>query len=355
MKSITEAGDIRGKRVLVRVDWNVPIKDGKLLDDFRIQKSLKTLNYLRENGARIIVISHLAPATESLQLVAEHVSQFYSLSFCADMYGEETVRCINNLPNGGTLVLENLRMHPGEKENSEAFARTIASLGDIYVNEAFSASHRKHASICSIPKFLLGYAGIQFMEEISHLEPALHPSHPFLLILGGAKFETKLSLLQKYVEEADNIFVGGALAHNFFKEEGIDIKKSLVSEGDFPIKGLLASGKIMLPNHPVWKDDRIVDAGKEDVDAIRAKIDEASMVLWNGPLGNYEMGYKEATLELAEAIAKYAKNSIVGGGDTLAAIKELDNYSEYGFVSTAGGAMLDYLANGTLPGIEALR
>jgi phosphoglycerate kinase len=354
MRSIREAGDIRGKKVLVRVDWNVPIQDGKLLDDYRIQKSLQTLKFLREGGAKVIVISHLEPATESLRTVAEHVSQFYSLSFCGETYGAETIRCVHNLENGGTLVLENLRMHSGEMDNDETFAKELASIADIYVNEAFSSSHRSHASIVSIPKFLPSYAGIQFEEELMHLKTALKPTHPFLIILGGAKFDTKLPILERYVKEADNIFVGGALAHNFFKEECIDIKKSLVSEGDFHTKELLESGKIMLPEAPVWRDDRIVDAGKEDVDALRVKVEEASLVLWNGPLGNYELGYKEATLELAEVIAKYAKESIVGGGDTLAVIKELDNYDEYSFVSTAGGAMLDFLVNGTLPGIEAL-
>jgi phosphoglycerate kinase len=355
VKTLENITDISGKRALVRVDWNVPIKDGKVADDFRIRESLETIRFLKERGAKIILISHLEPEEASLKPVYECAK-----ALLPDLSWED---------DGDLALLENLRQNPGEKGNDPTFAASLASLADFYVNEAFSVSHREHASIVSVPKLLPSYAGIRFMKEITNLSRFFNPEHPFLFILGGAKFETKLPLLQKFSKLADSIFVGGALAHNFFKEQGEDVGASLVSSGSFDLKPLLASGKILLPVDMLVKSgdgigvdtikdvgstDVIVDAGPKTIENLKSKIESSALILWNGPLGLYEQGFKKETLALANLIAESGKVSVIGGADTLAATKELNNQEKYTFVSSAGGAMLDFLAHETLPGIEAL-
>lgn len=328
MKLITEAGELKGKRVLVRVDWNVPISRGRIGNDFRIKKSLPTIEYLTNAGAEVIIATHL----EKGEIDSLH----------------------KFIPNGAKL-LENLREDKGEENNSKEFAKKLARKADIYVNEAFSVSHREHASIVSVPKFLPSFAGLRFAQEVKELSKAFYPKKPFLFILGGAKFDTKLPLVKKFARIADDIFIGGALANNFFKEMGQDVGDSLVSKGDFELKKLLKSGKIILPEDTIVKDGRILDVGPITLEKLREKISTANLILWNGPLGNYESGYKVATLELAKLLADSGKETIVGGGDTLAAIEELKILDKFSFVSTGGGAMLDFLATGTLPGIEALK
>ena len=253
------------------------------------------------------------------------------------------------------VLLENLRQNKGEKENSEKFAKELSELGDIYVNDAFPVSHREHASIVGIPKFIPGFAGIQLIHEVEELSKAFYPKRPFLFILGGAKFDTKLPLLKKFAHIADNIFVGGALAHNFFVVLGKDIGDSLVSGGDYGLKELLNTGKIILPDDTIVEDKKIMDAGPITIENLKAKVASSNLILWNGPLGTYERGYTVATLKLAQIIADSGKESIIGGGDTISAVKELNLFDKFTFVSTGGGAMLDFLATGTLPGIEAIK
>src|SRR3989338_3340339 len=244
MKSILEAGDLKGKKVLVRVDWNVPIEDGKVVDDFRIKKSLPTLEYLKGAGAKVVIATHLEPEDTDTKLLQTYVPK-------------------------GVRLLENLRANPGEESNSKEFARKLASQIDIYVNEAFSVSHRRHASIVGVPLYLPSYIGLQFALEIKELSKAFYPKKPFLLILGGAKFDTKLPLLKKFIHIADHIFVGGALAHNFFKERGIDVGNSLVSLGDFGLKELLQTGKIILPEDTIIKGGKILDAGPRTIENLK--------------------------------------------------------------------------------------
>jgi phosphoglycerate kinase len=340
MKTITEAGNLEGKKVLVRVDWNVPVLDGQVADDFRIRHSLPTIEFLRKAGAEVIILSHYTGEGDSLAPIAEHARKYLpQLAFNGE---------------GNLRLMENLRHDPGEKKNDPAFAEKLAKLGEIYVNEAFSASHREHASIVSLPKLLPSYAGLRFAEEVNELSKAFYPKHPFLFILGGAKFDTKLPLLKKFMDIADDIFVGGALANDFFKAMGKDVGVSLVSDGEFGLSELFNSGKIILPEDTIDAGGKILDAGPISLEKLKEKIESAKLILWNGPLGHYEGGYKVATLALAKMIAESGKESIVGGGDTLAAIDELKLLDEFSFVSTGGGAMLDFLAHGTLPGIEAL-
>jgi len=362
-KTLLEVGDLNGKRVLVRVDWNVPIKDGSVADDFRIRESLPTIEYLIKNGAKVTIISHLESSisTGSQQEISLEPVYECAKKLLPDLLFKE---------DGDLVLLENLRQNAGEKENSREFALSLTKNMDLFVNEAFPASHREHASIVGVPKLLPSFAGLRFTEEVKRLSKAFYPKHPFLFILGGAKFDTKLPLIDKFIQIADFLFVGGALAHNFFKEMKHNIGDSLVSNQEFGLLDKIATGKIILPSEVVVKGhdgiraeavehvaegDVILDAGPRTLEDLEERIHSSQFILWNGPLGNYENGFKEGTLKLAQLLAESGKEVIIGGVDTLACIEELDLFDKYSFVSTGGGAMLDFLATGTLPGIEALK
>lgn len=341
MKVITEAEDLKGRSVLVRVDWNVPVQDGVVTDDFRIKHSIKTIEFLQKAGAKVTLISHFTGEGNSLAPVAEHAKRYFpGLTFNTE---------------GDLRLMENLRHDPGEKENDRAFADKLSLLGEIFVNEAFSESHRAYASIVLLPALMPSYGGLRLAEEVKELSRAFYPKRPFLFVLGGAKFETKLPLLKKFVDIADDIFVGGALANEFFKAMGRDVGDSLVSGGEFGLNEIFNSGKIILPEDTIEINKKILDVGPLSIEKLKEKISAASLILWNGPLGNYEGGYKVATLAVARAIAESGKESMIGGGDTLAAIEELKLLNRFSFVSTGGGAMLAFLVHGTLPGIEALK
>ncbi len=307
MKLITEIGEIKGKRVLVRVDWSVPMKEGKVLDDYQIKVSLPTLEFLQKAGAEVIVATHLESVTDNIVALTPFLPP-------------------------GVKILPNLRENPGEKENSEAFAKELAAQADFYVNEAFPESHRAYASIVGVPKLLPSFAGLRFAEEVKQLSRAFTPSHPFLLLLGGAKIETKLPLVEKFSTLADTIFIGGAMA----------VKAHEMGLGNNP--------KVIFPTG----DLAALDANAETLEILKKKINTAKFIVWNGPLGKYEAGYTQYTYELAEALANSNAEVIIGGGDTLATIKSLNILDKFAFVSTAGGAMLEFLAKGTLPGIKAL-
>jgi phosphoglycerate kinase len=367
-------GTLRGKKVLLRLDLNVAFKDGRVADDFRIKKSFQTLAYLKEQGAKIIIIAHLENAeVNSLEFVYTYLKNYFPLSFSGEVLGAKTDALIAEMQEGEMVLLENLRQNPGEKNNDEQFAKSLASLGEIYVNEAFSASHRRHASIVGVTKFLPSYAGFRFVEEIEKLSLSFHPPKPFLFILGGAKFDTKLPLIKKFLPLADFVYVAGALATDCYKAQGLTIGKSFSSNGNFDLSEIIKNPKIYLPSDVVVKNgdlistkipsevednDNMLDAGPQSLEDLRKLIEQAKFILWNGPLGNYEIGFKSATLELARMLADSSSlsqaTSIVGGGDTLATIAELHNEDKFSFVSTGGGAMLDFLANETLPAIEAL-
>jgi phosphoglycerate kinase len=352
MKNIKDVEHLDGVKVLVRLDLNVPIENGHIVDDFRIRKSLPLIKYLFDKGANLILMSHIeTKENPTLEPVAKY---FQKLGI--DCYFEKNYKKV--LGNSARIILlENLREHEGEKKNDKKFAKELASLGDIYVNEGFSVSHREHASVCAITEFIPSYAGIQFAEEVKHLSLAFTPDHPFLFILGGAKFETKLPLVDKFISIADKVFVGGALANDIFKARGRDIGTSLVSDPLPDLSKFIDDPKLLLPIDSILIDTAIMDAGMETVEMLRGEVGKAKFILWNGPLGAYETGYKASTLQLSEMLAEATKRgtkTIVGGGDTLATIAELKLEDSFTFVSTGGGAMLDFLAEGTLPGIEAL-
>jgi phosphoglycerate kinase len=276
---------------------------------------------------------------------------------------------IEKLHNGSCLLLENLRLNDGEKENDPQFAKELASLADMYVNDAFSVSHREHASVVGVPQHIPGYAGLQLQKEVTYLSKAFTPRHPFLFILGGAKFETKLPLLHKFIDSADMLFVGGALANDLYKQKGYEVGVSLVSKTQIDLSEFISNQKVFVPVDVVTEKketkpadavlpiDKILDAGPQTVELLQEKISTAEFILWNGPLGLYEDGYRQPTHELARMIGEATvrgAETIVGGGDTLAAISELGIEQHFSFISTGGGAMLDFLAKGTLPAIEAL-
>jgi phosphoglycerate kinase len=375
LKSVEEMGDINGKRVLVRLDLNVPVDGTKIRDTFRIKKELPTIHYLKEKGAKIIAVSHISSikSTEKVSLapIAEYLSGFLgNVEFVSgDGSLPNLIEKTKTLENGKMLLLDNLRFYPGEEGNTKEFAEDLAKLADVYVNEAFSASHREHASIVSLPKLIPHFAGKLFLEEVENLSKAFAPEHPFYIIVGGAKFSTKLPLVERFLPLADKIFIVGALAHDFYAKKGIEIGKSLL-DTNIDVGNLVGNGKIFLPTDVVVQsehgketkevlyvkpDEVIFDAGPQSVDEIINTIGNGKLILWNGPLGNYEYGFKAGTETLAKAIAHMDAFSIVGGADTIASIQEYNLEQDFGFVSTGGGAMLDFLAKGTLPGIEALK
>ncbi len=373
MKSIKELKNLSGKKVILRVDFNVPVKDGKVLDDFRIKKAIPTILFLQKNGAKVIMISHIGTdEKESLLLVdkviRKHLKNFEFIK--TPIFSDETEKKINEMKKGEIVLLENLRSETGEVKNSPSFARALSRYGEIYVNEAFSVSHREHASIVGITKYLPGYAGLQFMDEIENLSKVFNPKHPFLFILGGAKFETKIPLIKKYLRMADSIFIGGAIANDFFRTRGYEIGESLVGPNNFQIPLLMKSKNLILPIDvkvtknsknrfinptDVLLDEKIVDIGPKSIENLKELINKAEFILWNGPLGEYENGFGGATEEVLKLIAKSKAYSVIGGGDTVALITKLKIEDKLGFVSTGGGATLDFLSKGTLPGIRVLK
>ncbi len=341
MRSIKQIGDIKGKIVIVRVDFNVLIKNGVVEDDFRIKQTLPTIDFLKEKEAKIILISHRTEKGASLHPVADYLK----IKLVSDFK-------LGAMENGEVVLLENLRNFIGEESNNDEFSKKLAKLGDIYVNDDFGTSHREHASIIGITKYLPSFMGLLFEKEFKNLSAVFKPQHPFLLILGGVKFKTKLSVLNKFSNIADEIFVGGALANNFLKAGGFDIKESIF-DPEVDIQKFLNEKKIILPTDFLWHENKILDVGPETINNLKNLVSRAQFVLWNGPLGNYENGFDKGTLELAKIISESKAQSIIGGGDTVAAVKKVGS-EKFSFVSTAGGAMLEFLANGTLPGIKAL-
>jgi phosphoglycerate kinase len=368
LRTLKDLPDIKGLRVMVRGALNAPVENGRVTDPYRLEKTLPTVEFLLKKGARVILTSHLSTETASLSPMYEYLKTRITVSFVTDVVGASARKAVENLKDGEALIIENLRLNPGEKGNDEQFARELASLADIFVMDAFDVAHRKHAGVVGVPKFLPSYAGFQFMAEIEGLTPALNPSSPSIAIVGGAKLVTKVKLIETLLKKYDHVFVGGAIVNDFFKAKGYEVGKSLVSGAD-SAKPMLGNSKIVLPEelivenpagshetnaHEVGTEDVIIDISPVAIEKLSAYTSRAKSILWNGPMGNFEKGYRGGTDALAKLIAASPAKSIVGGGDTLASIQSLNLMDKFAFVSTAGGAMLDYLANGTLPGIDAL-
>ncbi len=365
--------DLKGKYVLLRLDLNVPIVNGEVGDTFRLDRVIETVDYLRLAGARTIIISHIESGDKTLVPVWHYLNGFFPLEFSPTYFTAEAVDKVAKLEDKGVILFENLRVNPGEKENDEDFAKKLSQMAEIYVNDAFAVSHRKHASIVGVPKFLPSYAGILMRQEIENLGKAFSPTKPFLFVLGGAKFETKMPLITKFIEKADKIFLAGALANNIFKERGLELGTSLVSEVTADLRGISNSEKVVTPvdvtvtnskgevinrkADELLKDECIVDVGHDTIKQLEVLVNDGKTILWNGPLGNYELGFQDKTEVLAKMVADATSNgvtSIVGGGDTIASINKLGLNEKFTFISTGGGAMLDFLVNETLPGIDSL-
>lgn len=354
--NIKDVENLSGKRVLLRAGLNVPVKNGVVVNDFRIKKSLETIKYIRDEGAQVLIISHIGREKEDTLLpVYEYMKKEIDLVF---------VDRFDDVPNEKVVLFENLRKHEGELNNYEEFAKKLASLADIYVNDAFSVSHREHASIVGVPQLIPGYVGLLFIEEYKYLSKSLKPDHPALFILGGAKFDTKEPLIRKSLDLYDTIFVGGAIANDFFKAKGYEIGESRISSNS--PKDLIGEEKILLPIDVVVRDgsikspeevlskDQIVDAGPDTIENLKDVIDNAKFILWNGPLGVIEDGFGEQTEELVKILASCSATTVVGGGETVESVFRYGMENSFTFLSTAGGAMVQFLTEGTLPGIKAL-
>lgn len=369
--AITEVTkNLRGKTVLVRASLNAPTEDGEVTNHFRITRAIPTISCLAHAGAKVVVLAHIGrDPNESLEPVYEALKERFPITFLPSLERDLIADAVTSMADGDVLLLENVRSDAREKENNDAFAQMLASYADIYVNDAFADSHREHASIVGIPKYLPGYMGQSFKEEYLQLSFVEKPKHPAFFVTGGAKFETKRPLIERFLTLYDYVFVGGALANDFLKAKGHEVGTSLVSESTEGIEALLHNEKLLLPADvvvegpqgvrtvaadAVEKDEKIVDVGPDTIAFLRGKIMESKTILWNGPLGFYEGGYDTATKQMATLIAESPGYSVVGGGDTIAAIESLGLNDRFCFLSTAGGAMMTFLEKGTLPGIEAL-
>lgn len=371
LPTLAQMDDLKGKRVLVRAPLNVPVEGEKVQSSFRLKSIIPTVAYLQKKGARVILLGHLGrDKAESLRPVYDALLGDVDMQGFLPLLSNETKAAIDALKDGEVIMLENLRSHEGEESNSMAFGAALAMYGDVYVNDAFADSHRAHASIVTLPTLLPSCFGPAFVKEYEALRKVMLPEHPSLFILGGAKFETKLPLIEKYLHIYDHVFVGGALANDLFKAKGYEVGHSLVSETELPITQLLSDERILLPvdvvvrgekgvrvalPHEVKTDEIIFDAGPETMKMLQEYIKPARTILWNGPLGNYEEGFSQYTEECAKLVAASKAFSVLGGGDTIATIEALALKGHFGFLSTAGGAMLTFLESGTLPGIEAIR
>jgi phosphoglycerate kinase len=377
MRSVRDIPKLDGIPVLVRAALNVPVAGGKVVNDFRLRQALPTIEFLRSRHARVILLGHIGDqGTETLAPVHEALQRLIgTIAFCPVTTGSAARAAARETPPGGVLMLENTRRNAGEVKNDTAFAQALSELADVFVMDAFDACHRPHASVVGVPDFLPSYAGLQVEREVTELSRALTPKRPSLAILGGAKFSTKEPVLTRLLERYDRVFVGGALANDFMVARGLSVGTSLVSKNpdQLALGTLLKHPRLMLPLDEVVADKdggpetrqvvtvggvprgkAVRDDGPETVAALAALAMKAKTVLWNGPLGLYEKGFSEATHALARALAASSAYTVLGGGDTVAAVEELGITDQFSFISTGGGAMLDFIAKGTLPGLAAI-
>lgn len=381
MRSVRDIPKLENIPVLVRTAMNVPIENGKVANDYRLRRALPTIAFLSERGARVILISHIGEeGTETLAPVAQALGTLIPrVSFFPETIGVRARDAVRRMAPGDILVLENLRRSRGEKLNDPEFAQELASLADVFVQDSFDTCHREHASIIGVPALLPSYAGLLLEDEVRELSAALSPKRPSLAAIGGAKFSTKEGVLSALLQKYDQVFVGGALANDFLKASGRSVGKSLVaSSSNENIEAMLANPKLILPLDSVVvpsayagapdacscahavsvdaiaDDDVVLDHGPGTIALLNELTKGKGAILWNGPFGNYEHGFVNATDAFAKAASTSKAHTVVGGGDTIASIENLGILSRFSFVSTGGGAMLDFLANGTLPGIAAL-
>jgi len=382
--------ELSGKRVLVRVDFNVPIKNGVITDDRRIREALPTIKYLMEKGAKVILVSHLGRPKgfqDDLRLdpVAKRLSELLGkpVKKLNDCIGEEVEKEVANMNPGDVVLLENIRFYKEEEANDPEFAKKLAKLADLYVNDAFGTAHRAHASTAGVANYIPGVAGLLMKKEIEIMGKALeNPDRPFVCILGGAKVSDKIGVIQNLVNKVDVLLIGGGMMFTFLKAMGYEIGKSIVEEDKLDLaKDLMNLAKekgvkFVLPVDAVVvkeikedapttvkdvdkfdKDDIGVDIGPKTIDLFREEIMKAKTIIWNGPMGIFEIpAFANGTKKVAEAIAEN-KNcvSIVGGGDTAAAVQLFGLEEKFTHISTGGGASLEFLEGKVLPGVAVLQ
>lgn len=392
-KTLNDLNEISGKRVLVRVDINVPMNNGLVTDKTRIERISPTVLELADKGAKVILLAHFGrPKGQvvpemSLAPVVPALGEVFGrpVAFAEDCCGAAAIAAISALPKGGILLLENTRFHSCEEKNNPPFGKELADLGDVYVNDAFSAAHRAHASTVGVAEHLPSYAGRTMQAELEALEKGLGaPSHPVMAIVGGAKISTKLDLLGNLVSKVDHLVIGGGMANTFLAARGVTVGKSLcehdLAETALEIlnKAVAANCEIILPtdvvvagefaanspNHVVPSSEvpddlMILDAGPETVELIGKRIESAATLVWNGPLGAFEIEpFDKATVAAAKIAARQTSSgelvSIAGGGDTVAALNHARVAADFTYVSTAGGAFLEWMEGKVLPGVAAL-
>ena len=393
-RTLDDIGEVKGKRVLVRVDLNVPVQDGEVSDATRIERVAPTILELSDKGAKVVLLAHFgrpkgAPdPAQSLEPIARATATVIGrdVAFGSDCVGEAAAKAVANLKDGGILLLENTRFHKGEEKNDPDFAKALAANGDLYVNDAFSAAHRAHASTEGIAKLLPAFAGRTMEEELSALEKGLgKPVRPVVAIVGGAKVSTKIDLLMNLVTKVDALVIGGGMANTFLAARGTDVGKSLCEHDlaatakQIMIEAATAGCAIVLPVDGVIArefkagaanevvdvaavpaDAMILDVGPKTIQAINDWIDRAATLVWNGPLGAFEIEpFDTATVTAAKHAAARTKAgklvSVAGGGDTVAALNQAGVADDFTYVSTAGGAFLEWMEGKALPGVEALK
>lgn len=379
--------DPRGKRVLVREDFNVPIEDGVVQDDTRITTALPTIQYLLDQGAAVILCSHLGRPKDkpdpkySLRPVADYLARLVKapVKFVEECVGQKAEAAAKALKAGEILLLENTRFYPGETKNDPAMSKQLASLADIYVNDAFGSAHRAHASTEGVAHYLPAVAGFLMEKEIRYLGQVLaDPKRPFVAILGGAKVSDKIGVIRNLLTKTDQLLIGGGMANTFLKAQGFEMADSLVeSESVDTAKELIADakGKLHLPVDLVIADAfdenathktipvgdvpagwRVLDIGPKTIEEFSAHIKKAGTVVWNGPMGVFEMKpFAAGTFALAKAVAESAAESIVGGGDSVSALQQSGLADKITHISTGGGASLEMLEGKLLPGLAALQ
>jgi len=393
-KLFVEDLDVSGKRVIVRVDFNVPLKDGKVESDKRLKESLPTIKYLRDKGAKVILMSHLGRpdgkrvAEMSLRPVADVLSSLLGtpVAFAEDCVGAPAEQAVAALAPGGVLLLENLRFHAAEEENDPAFAKQLAALADVYVNDAFGTAHRAHASTEGITKFVAKAAsGYLMKKELDFLGQALgDPKRPFVAVIGGSKVSGKIDVIKNLLPRVDKLLIGGGMTYTFLKAQGLEVGKSIVENDKLELARSLmaeAGDKLQLgtdfvvtdkldfkartvgalktvARNAIPADWEAVDAGPETVAAFTKVLVGAKTIVWNGPVGVFEIdATAKGTIGIAEALAKATAagaTTIIGGGDSASAVKKAGVASKVSHVSTGGGASLEFLEGKVLPGVAAL-